>query len=85
MSASSPVSAAAPLRVAIAGASGRMGRMLVEAVLDAPDCALAGALDTAASPLLGQDAGAYLGRTYEETKRRPKFIVDESLGFEGTE
>ena len=27
--------------------------------------------------------GAYLGRTYEETKRRPKFIVDESLGFEG--
>jgi len=63
VSASSPVSAAAPLRVAIAGASGRMGRMLVEAVLDAPDCALAGALDTAASPLLGQDAGAYLGRT----------------------
>ena len=27
--------------------------------------------------------GAYLGRTYEETKRRPKFIVDESLGFDG--
>lgn len=26
--------------------------------------------------------GAYVGRTYEETKRRPKFIVEESLGFE---
>jgi glycosyltransferase involved in cell wall biosynthesis len=26
--------------------------------------------------------GAYLGRTYEETKRRPKFIVDEALGFD---
>jgi glycosyltransferase involved in cell wall biosynthesis len=26
--------------------------------------------------------GAYVGRTYEETKRRPKFIVDESLGLE---
>jgi len=26
--------------------------------------------------------GAYVGRTYEEAKRRPKFIVDESLGFE---
>jgi dolichol-phosphate mannosyltransferase len=26
--------------------------------------------------------GAYLGRTYEETKRRPKYIVDESLGFD---
>jgi hypothetical protein len=25
--------------------------------------------------------GAYVGRTYDETKRRPKFIVDESLGF----
>jgi polyisoprenyl-phosphate glycosyltransferase len=28
--------------------------------------------------------GAYVGRTYEESKRRPKFIVDESLGFEPT-
>lgn len=26
--------------------------------------------------------GAYVGRTYEETKRRPKFIVEESLGFD---
>jgi len=26
--------------------------------------------------------GAYVGRTYEEVKRRPKFIVEESLGFE---
>ena len=53
---------AAPLRIAIAGASGRMGRMLVEAVLDAPDCTLAGALDVSGSPALGQDAGAFLGR-----------------------
>jgi 4-hydroxy-tetrahydrodipicolinate reductase len=55
--------AAASLRIAIAGASGRMGRMLVEAVLEAPDCTLAGALDVAGSPGLGQDAGAFLGRT----------------------
>ncbi len=53
----------APLRIAVAGASGRMGRMLVEAVLDAPDCALAGALDVAGSAALGQDAAAFLGRT----------------------
>ncbi len=53
---------AVPLHIAIAGASGRMGRMLVEAVLDAPDCKLAGALDVAGSPQLGQDAGAFLGR-----------------------
>jgi len=54
--------AAAPLRIAIAGASGRMGRMLIEAVLAAPDCALAGALDMPGSPALGQDAGAFAGR-----------------------
>jgi 4-hydroxy-tetrahydrodipicolinate reductase len=56
-------SSSAPLRVAIAGSSGRMGRMLVEAVLDAPDCALAGALDIAGAPQLGQDAAAFLGRS----------------------
>jgi 4-hydroxy-tetrahydrodipicolinate reductase len=57
-----PATAAAPIRVAVAGASGRMGRMLVEAVLGAGDCVLAGALDVATSPALGQDAGAFLGR-----------------------
>jgi len=51
------------LRVAIAGACGRMGRMLIDAVLAAPDCTLAGALDIAGSPSLGQDAGAFAGRT----------------------
>jgi 4-hydroxy-tetrahydrodipicolinate reductase len=33
------------LRIAVAGASGRMGRMLIEAVEAAPDCTLAGTLD----------------------------------------
>ena len=51
------------LRIAIAGASGRMGRMLIDAVLNAPDCSLAGALDIADSPALGQDAGAFAGRS----------------------
>ena len=53
---------AAPLRIAVAGASGRMGRMLIEAVLAAPDCQLAGALDIAGSAALGQDASAFAGR-----------------------
>jgi 4-hydroxy-tetrahydrodipicolinate reductase len=52
----------APLRIAVAGASGRMGRMLIEAVLAAPDLQLAGALDIAGSAALGQDAGAFAGR-----------------------
>ncbi len=35
----------AALRIAVAGASGRMGRMLIEAVNATPDCTLAGTLD----------------------------------------
>jgi 4-hydroxy-tetrahydrodipicolinate reductase len=50
-------------RLAIAGASGRMGRMLIEAVLASPDCTLAAALDLPGSPALGQDAGAHAGRS----------------------
>lgn len=49
--------------VAIAGASGRMGQMLIEAVLATDDCQLAGALDIATSPGIGVDATAFLGRT----------------------
>ncbi|MBU1360582.1 MAG: 4-hydroxy-tetrahydrodipicolinate reductase [Gammaproteobacteria bacterium] len=48
-------------RVAVAGASGRMGRMLIEALRDADDCRLAGALDVADRPNIGSDAGAFLG------------------------
>ena len=51
-----------PIRIAVAGASGRMGRMLVEAVLQADDMRLAGALDVAGGAALGQDAAAFLGR-----------------------
>jgi 4-hydroxy-tetrahydrodipicolinate reductase len=49
-------------KIAIAGATGRMGRMLIEAVLAAPDLALTAATDRAGSPDLGTDAGAFLGR-----------------------
>ena len=52
----------APHRIAVAGASGRMGHMLIEAIAAADDCVLAGALDIAASPALGTDASAFLGR-----------------------
>lgn len=50
------------MKIAIAGASGRMGRMLIEAVLNDADAQLVGALDRADSPFLGQDAGAFLGK-----------------------
>lgn len=47
--------------IAIAGASGRMGHMLIEAVRLSDDCALTGALDVAGSPAIGTDAGAFAG------------------------
>ena len=42
------------LKIAVAGASGRMGRMLIEAVEAAPDCTVAGTLD------IGRDVAAGL-------------------------
>jgi 4-hydroxy-tetrahydrodipicolinate reductase len=48
--------------IAIAGASGRMGQMLIDAVRAAPDCTLTGALDMATSASIGKDAGAISGQ-----------------------
>ncbi|WP_420227442.1 4-hydroxy-tetrahydrodipicolinate reductase [Pigmentiphaga litoralis] len=50
------------MRIAIAGASGRMGRMLIEAVTAAPDMTLTVALGHAGSKSIGTDATAFLGR-----------------------
>jgi 4-hydroxy-tetrahydrodipicolinate reductase len=50
------------LRVCVAGASGRMGQMLVDAVRLSGDCTLCGALDVPSSPAMGQDAGASSGQ-----------------------
>jgi 4-hydroxy-tetrahydrodipicolinate reductase len=51
-----------PMKIAIAGASGRMGRMLIETVQNAGDATLAGALGMAGSPSIGTDAAAFLGK-----------------------
>ena len=56
------MTAAPGLRIAVAGAGGRMGRMLIEAIAASDDLALAGALDLEGSPGIGEDAGAFLGR-----------------------
>lgn len=50
------------MNIAIAGASGRMGRMLIEHVLATEGVTLSGALDVPGAPALGQDAGLLLGR-----------------------
>jgi 4-hydroxy-tetrahydrodipicolinate reductase len=49
------------VKLAIAGAAGRMGRTLIEAVLRADDLSLAAALEAPGHPLLGNDAGEACG------------------------
>jgi 4-hydroxy-tetrahydrodipicolinate reductase len=50
------------MKIAIAGASGRMGRMLIETVLGAQDATLAGALDVPGAASIGSDAAGFLGQ-----------------------
>jgi 4-hydroxy-tetrahydrodipicolinate reductase len=61
------------IRLAVAGASGRMGRMLIEAALADPALEVAVALDRADSPELGRDCGDFLGR-------RTGVAIDSDLG-----
>jgi 4-hydroxy-tetrahydrodipicolinate reductase len=56
------VSAAKAHAIAVAGASGRMGHMLIEAIAQSADCTLSGALDMAGSPGIGSDAAAFTGQ-----------------------
>jgi 4-hydroxy-tetrahydrodipicolinate reductase len=49
------------LKLAIAGAGGRMGRVLTRVVHEAKGCVVAGGLEHGASPLLGQDMGVLSG------------------------
>ena len=62
-SAAPPASTAGRLPVAVAGASGRMGRMLIAALDASPDLVLGGALDAPSSPALGSDPLQPLGKT----------------------
>lgn len=72
------------MKIAIAGANGRMGRLLIEAVLDADDAALSGALDVAGSPRIGEDAGLLSGRQtgiliqsdMEKAFRNAQYVID---------
>jgi 4-hydroxy-tetrahydrodipicolinate reductase len=50
------------VKLAVAGASGRMGRMLIETALASDGIAIAAALDRADSPDIGRDCGEALGR-----------------------
>lgn len=49
------------LNIAVAGATGRMGRMLIETVAHSADAKLAAALEISGSLQLGKDAGELIG------------------------
>src|SRR3990167_9588755 len=49
------------IRIAIAGSSGRMGRALLECVMQADDLVFHAALEHGGSALLGKDAGELCG------------------------
>ena len=51
----------APVRIAVLGAAGKMGRAIIRAVLEEPGAKLAAAIERPGSPELGQDAGALVG------------------------
>lgn len=51
----------AALKIAVAGAGGRMGLANIRAIAANPACELAGALDRAGAPGLGKDAGTLAG------------------------
>src|SRR5208282_6417923 len=49
------------LRLAVVGAAGRMGRMLLQTIPDTLGMRLSGALESANSPTIGQDSGTLIG------------------------
>jgi len=69
-----------PMKFAVAGATGKMGKMLIETILNDPNAELTGALEHSACPQLGSDAGAFLGR---ETK--VQITADLVKGLAGAE
>ncbi|WP_108051183.1 4-hydroxy-tetrahydrodipicolinate reductase [Bosea sp. 124] len=49
------------MRLVVVGAAGRMGRMLIKAIHEAPGCILSAAIERPGSAMLGQDAGVLAG------------------------
>lgn len=52
----------ADVRIAVVGASGRMGKALINAVLETDGATLAGAIERAGADAVGQDAGSLVGQ-----------------------
>ncbi len=66
------------IQVAVCGASGRMGQMLIAAVAGAPDCQLAAALDRTDSPAIGQVVanGVVIGSELAAALAKADVLID---------
>lgn len=51
------------MKIAVSGATGRMGKLIIEAVLCSDDLELAAAITASGVPEIGADAGAAIGKT----------------------
>ena len=58
------------MRIAVAGATGRMGRMLIETVLGTDDAQLVGALDVTGSPGIDRKS-TRLNSSHSSVSRMP--------------
>jgi len=71
------VTATVPVRIALAGAGGRMGRAIAAAIAADPAFALASALDVAGAPSIGQDlGGVVVGSSLEQALAAADVLVD---------
>lgn len=50
-----------PTKIAVVGAAGRMGRMIIEQIAADPEAQLSAAVEASGSPALGEDAGILAG------------------------
>lgn len=69
-----------PVKIAIAGASGRMGRMLIEAVLRDPATALHAAFEREGSEFVGRDPGEFVGQSTSV-----RISTDVAAGLKGAD
>ncbi|MFW9610980.1 MAG: 4-hydroxy-tetrahydrodipicolinate reductase [Fluviibacter sp.] len=68
------------VKIAIAGASGRMGRMLIEAVLRDPATTLHAAFEREGSEFAGRDPGAFVGQSTSV-----RISTDVAAGLKGAD
>ena len=74
------------MKIAVAGAAGRMGQMLVREIARTEDCTLAGALEGAGSNAIGREAGEVAGvGTSHRSLKGVKIVSDVSAALANTD